>query len=483
MPVEVIMPKVDMDMIAGTFAVWHVEEGATVVKGEALFDIETDKSAMEVEAPASGRLHYLMAQPGDKIDVGVAVAWIYAEGEVVGEKPGTSAQSSAPAEPEAIAAAVSQASVVAAPTAPLIEAAAIPTPIVAAAASTTSPIPTISPAPVAADAPRATPAARRAARRGGIELADVTGSGPRGRIQRADVETALSAFAYPSAVPAPAGSVSAPVVARDPASPDAQLAATWTVQSGGLHISRRKGTGTPLVLIHGFSADSTGWAPFERELPRDIPIIRIDLPSHGRSPRSRIDGFADLLRSLTRAFDDACDVPVHLLGHSLGGALALGIADIRPRQVATLTLLAPAGLGPEIDGAVLNGIARASRVESLAPWLQRLTATPQGISWDFARAAMMARHDPELRAAQLDLADAMFPDGVQSFDMRAALDRVEAPTAVIWGRDDHIMPWRQALAAKGEMALHLMSGVGHIPHVEAPDQLAGIVARHLGRQG
>ena len=277
--------------------------------------------------------------------------------------------------------------------------------------------------------------------------------------------------------------MSAPAVVRDPATPDAQPAATWAVQSGGLHVSRRKGTGTPLVLIHGFSADSTGWAPFERELPRDIPIIRIDLPSHGRSPRSRIAGFADLLRAMTRAFDDACDGPVHLLGHSLGGALALGIADIRPRQVASLTLLAPAGLGPEIDGAVLNGIARASRVESLAPWLQRLTATPQGISWDFARAAMLSRNDPELRAAQLDLADAMFPDGVQSFDMRAALDRVEAPTALVWGRDDHILPWRQALAAKGEMALHLMSGVGHIPHVERPAELARIVARHLSRQG
>ena len=60
---------------------------------------------------------------------------------------------------------------------------------------------------------------------------------------------------------------------------------------------------------------------------------------------------------------------------------------------------------------------------------------------------------------------------------------IEAPAALIWGRDDHILPWRQALAAKGEMALHLMSGVGHIPHVERPAELARIVARHLGRTG
>lgn len=476
MPVEVIMPKVDMDMIAGTFAVWHVEEGATVVKGDALFDIETDKSAMEVEAPASGRLHHLMAQPGDKIDVGVAVAWIYAEGEAVGEWPGVGAS----AEHDADAAASNTSTVAASVVLPMDDSAPAAT-LAASATIAAAAGPATSPTPVATGGLRATPAARHAARDGGIEIASVTGSGPNGRIQRADVDAALSAFAYAPTASGPTAQIPAPLIAREPITSDPSPAAAWTVQPGGLHVSRRKGTGTPLVLIHGFSADSLGWAPFERELPRDIPIIRIDLPSHGRSPRHRITGFADLLRSLTRTFDDVCDGPVHLLGHSLGGALALGIADIRPRQVATLTLLAPAGLGPEIDGAVLNGIARASRVESLAPWLQRLTATPQGISWDFARAAMLSRHDPELRAAQLDLADVLFPDGVQAFDMRAALDRVEAPTALVWGRDDHILPWRQALAAKGEMALHLMSGVGHIPHVERPVDLARIVTRHLDR--
>ena len=77
------MPKVDMDMTTGTFAVWHVAEGEPVAKGAPLFDIETDKSAMEVEAPASGRLRHIRAQPGERIDVGAPVAWIYAEGEAV----------------------------------------------------------------------------------------------------------------------------------------------------------------------------------------------------------------------------------------------------------------------------------------------------------------------------------------------------------------------------------------------------------------
>src|SRR6476619_7384101 len=56
MPIDVIMPKVDMVMDAGTIARWHKAEGDTVQVGEALFDLETDKATMEVEAPASGTL-------------------------------------------------------------------------------------------------------------------------------------------------------------------------------------------------------------------------------------------------------------------------------------------------------------------------------------------------------------------------------------------------------------------------------------------
>ena len=168
-----------------------------------------------------------------------------------------------------------------------------------------------------------------------------------------------------------------------------------------------------------------------------------------------------------------------MLAHSLGGAVALALADVRPRSIASLTLIAPVGLGPEIDYVALTGIARASNTESLAPWLKRLTATPAGISWDFARAAMLARNDPALRDAQLELAETLFPDGVQGFDVTAALERAGAPTTIIWGRSDHIVPWRHALAAGGEIALHIFREIGHIPHVECPGMVAGVLARSM----
>lgn len=429
MPTEVILPKVDMDMTAGTLSVWHVAEGDFVAKGAPLFDIETDKAAMEVESPASGHVHNMVA-PGQSVAVGAPVAWIYAQDEPVTAPPASAAR-----------------------------------------ADGVGTAPTILPPRPAAPQPaapqevhhdprqRATPAARRLARETGVDLRHVAGSGPKGRVQRADIDNRAHG---------------------QPQHGAAQLPSGWSVQPGDLHLTRRAGRDTaPLFLIHGFAADSTGWAPLERALPKDLPLLRLDLPGHGKSPRRSLRNFAELARAVVAAFDASGADQVHLVGHSLGGALALALADIRPRKILSLTLIAPSGLGPEIDAPVLNGIARASRVESLLPWLRRLTADPDRLGEDYARAALRGRLDPQLRAAQLDLATALFPDEVQAFDLTAALRRVTARTAIIWGRADRIIPWRHALAARGDMALHLLPECGHIPHLDTPETVAGILARQM----
>ena len=427
MPVEVILPKVDMDMSHGTLSTWHVAEGDLVQKGAALFDIETDKAAMEVESPATGYLHGVTAKPGDKVPVGTTIAWLYAEGEAVGPPPKTVEAAPKPV-PTAEAAIAVKASVL-------------------AETSVTS-------------ARRATPAARKAARESGLNLSDITGTGPLGRVQRDDVTGWLSLRSVPTAS-------------------ETTVATGWIPETGPLNISRRKGEGKPVVLLHGLTADSQSWAPFEKAFSPTRPLVRIDLPGHGKSPKRQIRSFQDLSRMIVEAFDDATrDVEaVHLVGHSVGAALALALADIRGRRIASLTLIAPAGLGPEIDAAALNGIIRASRTESLAPWLRRLTATPEAISDDYARAAMRTREDPAMRACQADMALALFPDGVQSFDLRAALQRIDLPTQILWGRRDHILPLAQGIAATGEFALHLLSGVGHIPQFECPDRVARIAQR------
>ena len=81
MPIEVILPKVDMDMATGKIAKWHVKDGDAVRKGALLFEIETDKAAMEIDAPGDGIIRNITAAEGAVIPVGQTVALIYQDGE------------------------------------------------------------------------------------------------------------------------------------------------------------------------------------------------------------------------------------------------------------------------------------------------------------------------------------------------------------------------------------------------------------------
>ena len=425
MPIEVIMPKVDMDMASGKIVSWHVAEGRAVSKGEPLFDIETDKAAMEIEAPADGILQHTAAE-GMEIPIGAPCAWLYAEGEEVRDQPKVFAGSAPAVKPASTGGG------------------SAPDKTELAETGTEQ-----------GDNIRATPRARSLAAAAGLDLATVSGSGPRGRVQAADVqgaERARSTRAAPSLPPA-----------------------GGYAETGALAVTRsRGGTGTPIVLIHGFASDASSWAALGAHL-RHRPLIQIDLPGHGKSLKSRVDSFADLVKRVRRAFDGLGVERAHLVGHSLGGAAGLALADTRPERLASLTLIAPAGLGPDINSAALSGICNASRPESLRPWLRSLVADEAIITDAYVRLAVSSRSAPALRAAQIALADILFPDRAQAFDLRAALDRIKTPTRIIWGKQDAIIPWRHALSAPGKIGLHLFEGIGHMPHIECAAAVGAIV--------
>ena len=148
MAIEVILPRVDMDMAHGQIIRCFLNDGEKVSKGQPLFEIETDKAALEIEAPASGLLRQL-APINQQIPVGQVVAWIVADGESF--KP--AARMKLPPKAEKVSEQIAAKS-------------AESNPI---AQSTNSEM-------------RATPLARRFAKENGIALASVVGSGPHGRI-------------------------------------------------------------------------------------------------------------------------------------------------------------------------------------------------------------------------------------------------------------------------------------------------------------
>jgi pyruvate dehydrogenase E2 component (dihydrolipoamide acetyltransferase) len=398
---------------------WTAKVGDVVKAGDLLVTVETAKAATEIEAPCDGFLTAILAETGSEVPLSAVLGLI-----------------GATAEDTAFDDAVPKAS----------------------AKPTTATIPTaaVQAAPMAGNRLIVSPAARKLAMRQGLDLHGLRASSPSGRIKLRDL-VQVPVMQSPALVPLP---------------PD---------DHGPLKIYRSgPKTGTPLVMIHGFGADAQSWFQIERDLARNHPVIRIDLPNHGQSPKRRVGAFASLARDITTAFDALHLETAHLIGHSLGGACALALSDIRPRQIASLTLLAPGGLGAAINGDFIDGLARATRAESLGPWLRLMVADPKMIGDDFVAAAMASRADAGLRAAQVQMARDLFPDATQGFDLRAALTRLQCPTRILWGRADAVLPWQQALAAPGRVGLHLFDATGHVPQIERTDEVLAILRAQIG---
>ncbi|MBM3567579.1 MAG: pyruvate dehydrogenase complex dihydrolipoamide acetyltransferase [Alphaproteobacteria bacterium] len=190
MPIQILMPALSPTMTEGNLAKWTKREGDTIKPGDVIAEIETDKATMEVEAVDEGVLGKILVPAGtQKVAVNTPIAVLLGEGE----KPG--------------------APVAAAP-------APVKPPTAALGAAPNAPAPVAAPAPAALAAPSGerlfvSPLARRMAEQAGLDLKAVRGSGPQGRIVKADVEAAL-AGPRPVAAPVPVRAAAAPAPASAP---------------------------------------------------------------------------------------------------------------------------------------------------------------------------------------------------------------------------------------------------------------------------
>lgn len=192
MTIDVLMPALSPTMTEGTLAKWHVKEGDNITAGDVLAEIETDKATMEVEAVDEGILGKILVPDGsENVAVNTLIAVILEEGE-----DASAADGAASAPKAAPAAAVAEP----APSAP---APAAPAAVEAPAPQSAAPAKT-------GDRVFASPLAKRIARDNGLDLGKVSGSGPRGRVVKADVEAALAAGTGKADAAAPAAAVKAP---------------------------------------------------------------------------------------------------------------------------------------------------------------------------------------------------------------------------------------------------------------------------------
>lgn len=433
-----------MQMREGTVVLWHVRPGERVEKGRPLLVIESDKAEVDVESPASGVLRHVYVEPGATVPCGGVLA-------ALTEGPDEAFDADAfraahgptlPARPAATAA-----------------------PRAGAAAAPEKPADAAAFHPGHGGAAPVTPAARVRARELGLDLAAagsaLVGTGPGGRVLREDVEALAERLSR--------GVEVAPGVRLE------------VVEAG---------RGEPLLVLPGFASDAASFARVAPALgerfrvriaqPRGIGAF----PAPAGSRHSVAEAAAD-----AAALTEECGA--HVIGVSLGAAVALELALARPERVRSLVLVTPV-MAP-----------RPRLVAVLAAWA-RLAAesTPEAaaaalLPWLFSEGAL-AQRDVHARALR-GLADSLArlgPAGCAALAATAAalpnwspptpeaLRAVGAPTLVIEAGEDLLTGSASALASAIPGATHVrIDGAGHALLLEAPDAALAAIDAHRQRLG
>jgi len=456
--IALTVPRLGETMEEGAVRDWLKAVGDRFVRGDAIVEIETDKTIAEVPAMMDGRLVEIVAESGQTLDVGATLARI----EV--------AASDAPAEADPSDGAAADAADAAntADTADTADTGHAAT-RQSAAPSGSDPVGDT----IAGEATgsgvvgpiRATPAARRVARRADIDIRTVTGTGRRGRVESHDVREAVSRGGARIGGAASAGAASAGALGNA-GSASLQRIGDIAYTIGG------PTDGAPTMLLHGFAADHGAWAALTQALSRaGRRVVVPDLPGHGATTRE-----ATTVEALSVGLEDVAGLcagsrPCHLVAHSLGAAAAVALAGRVP--VASLTLIAPAGMGSHIDVEFVRGMASPGSAGELSHLLRRLSDGPSLLS-----ATAIETLTASLSPGRLvKLAAAIVGEIGQTLDLVPAIDALaqRMPVRVIVGHRDRIIDWRDACRLSTRVAVHHFPQAGHMPHWDSPREVAELL--------
>jgi pyruvate dehydrogenase E2 component (dihydrolipoamide acetyltransferase) len=253
--------------------------------------------------------------------------------------------------------------------------------------------------------------------------------------------------------------------------PDGRTIRYLTVGDGGL----------PAVFIHGFGGDLTSWQFNQPIIAQDRTTYALDLPGHGGSSKELKDGsLSELVSGIVEALNLLQLEKFHLVGHSLGGAVAASIAIAMPDRVATLSLIAPAGLGSEIDTSYLKDFITAQRTRDLQRCLGRLFHDPAAVSRQMADdMAQYKRLDGVPQALQR-IADNCLSLKTEDDHLRQ-ISTLPMSVIVVWGKDDAILSSEALVKLPESMTRHELDEVGHMPQMEAAPRVNDLLKDHMAK--
>lgn len=396
--IEMPLPRLGETMEEGRIGTILKKPGEVFRRGETLLEVESDKTTVEVPALQDGILLEWLVTSDQLVPVETAIARIEIEGVAVSEARQPARQQD-----------------IVSPRIQYVKDAGF--------------------APVSRL--RASTAARAEARRKGIDLAQVVGSGRNGRIMKSDLDRVARSVRTVSHVETSLGRI---------------LLRHWTSEGP------EKGA---VVLLHGLFADSQSFTMLARKLAlRGYRVLAPDLPGHGETTCAAI-----LPDEMARAIKASLPpVRFHLVGHSFGADVAIDLVE----DALSLTLLSPAGCGEEISDdfivAMLAGdIDHASKFlgEDLPPEARTMICE------------QLATHGGQLRSIVANL----HAGGRQKLSILSRLSELKIPVHAVFTRDDAVIPVQHALNLPFNVSIHILQAASHLPHWRAADSIADLVTR------
>ena len=261
-----------------------------------------------------------------------------------------------------------------------------------------------------------------------------------------------------------------------------------TVEVGGRQLSYAvlgdtESANDPVLFVHGYGGDKNSWLFVQEPIAADRVTYALDLPGHGASSKDVGDGTIETLAKAVVGFLDTVGVNrVHLVGHSMGGAVVTAVAadPAAAGKVASLTLISPTGFGPEINAGYLRGFAEAESRRDLKPHLLALFADPGLVNRQLIDDLLKYKRLDGVDQALRSLVGNLVKGDESAVDVTAELAAFGGPAVAVWGREDKIVPAANAAGLGNAATVHIVDGAGHMAHMEKPQAVVAAIREALG---
>jgi pyruvate dehydrogenase E2 component (dihydrolipoamide acetyltransferase) len=236
------------------------------------------------------------------------------------------------------------------------------------------------------------------------------------------------------------------------------------------------GRGPHCLLLHGFGSERLSWLGIAPVLQTRMTVHALDLPGHGES-----SSVSSEVGPRTLAGIIAADLKhrglegLHVVGHSLGGAVGLVLADEYRELIASLALIAPAGLGQGIDPKFLKDYAELATPEAATTLLCQLVVKPHLIGKQVVQRALAQLDRPGAREGLKAIARGLVREEPALLEVALRVAKRPMRRLVLWGTEDRINPPDSDKLAHFSGTSHMIEGAGHLPHIENPKAVSDLL--------